>query len=245
MKIDKEKCTGCRACHPYCPVGAISLVPWDKGKRSEVSQPGCVECGACRRSGVCPAGAINMPDLEWPRSLRPRFSSPYETPLPGVKGAPPPPDPKLNEVNTRISAGLTAVVVEVGRPGVGTSLADVEKICMALAASGVVFDPGSSVTGLMIDEHAGKLPPEVLDEKVLHVMIHFTCPNDRLIASFQALKGISGLVNTVFSVGFSNLLNDDGVAPAVSIAAEAGFVLRPHGKTNVGLGSRRKMEVRP
>ncbi len=244
MIIDKEKCTACRACHPYCPVGAISLVPWDKGKKSEVSQPDCVECGACLRSGVCPVDAINMTELQWPRSIRPRFSSPHAAPWPGVKGAPSPPDPKLNDVVCRIPEGSTAVVVEVGRPGVSTTLADVEKVCMALAAAGVAFDPGSGVTGLMVDPNVGKLQPDILDERVMHVMIHYACSNDRLLAGLRALREVSARVNTVFSIGFSNLLDAEGIGPAIAICDAAGFVVKPHAKTNVGMASARKNEVR-
>jgi Fe-S-cluster-containing hydrogenase component 2 len=240
MNIDKEKCTGCKACHPYCPVGAISFVTWQSKKRSQVNQPDCVECGACLRAGVCVAGAIFMVDLEWPRSIRPRFSNPYAAPLPGIEGAPPPPDPKLNEVTLRISQDSTAVVVEAGRPGVSTSFHDVEKVCTALASSGVVFDPGSSVTALMVEPRVGRLRQDILDERVMHVMIHYTCPTEQLLTSLRALRDVSGLVDTVFSVGFSNLLDDDGLAPAISIAEEAGFSLRPHAKTNVGLGFSRK-----
>ena len=245
MNIDKEKCIACKACYPYCPQGAISLVPWENGKKkSEVSQSTCVECGACLRSGICPKDAIFMVDLEWPRSIRHRFSSPYAAPLPGVKGAPPPPDPKTNEVNCRITKGLTAVVVEVGRPGVSASFADIEKICISLAQSGVAFDPGSSVTGLMVDPAAGNLQPDILGERVMHAMIHYTCSADGLRASLGALREVSGLIDTVFSIGFSNLLDDHGVAPAIAIVEQAGFAVKPHGKTNVGLTSTRKSEVR-
>ena len=169
----------------------------------------------------------------------PRFSSPHGTPLPGAL---PPPDPKLNEVHGRISKDSTAVVVEVGRPGVSTTLADVEKVCMALAAAGFTFDPGSGVTGLMVDVAAGKLQPDILNERVMHAMIHYTCPNDHLPAGLRALREVAGRVNTVFSIGFSSLLDAEGIGPAVAICEEAGFVVKPHGKTSVGMAS--KNEVR-
>jgi NAD-dependent dihydropyrimidine dehydrogenase PreA subunit len=244
MNIDKEKCIGCGACQPYCPIGAIVFEPQEKRKKSEVVQSDCVECGACLRSGVCPKDAIYTKELEWPRSIRPRFSNPYAAPLPGREGAPPPPEPKLNEVAGRIGKDSTAVVVEVGRPGVSTSLADVEKVCKALARSGVSFDPGSSVTGLMADPASGTLQSDVLGERVMHAMIHYTCSNDDLPESLRALKEVSAEVNTVFSLGFSNLLID-GVAPAITIAEEEGFTVKPHAKTNVGLGPTQKKEVRP
>ena len=145
MKVNKEQCIGCKACHPYCSVGAIALVDWQGKKKSEANQSECVECAACLRSGVCPKDAIGMPELEWPRKLRSHFSNPYAGHLPGKKGAPSAAEPKLNELTGRIVEGMTAIVVEVGRPGVSASLRDVQKICMALAREGVEFDPGSGV----------------------------------------------------------------------------------------------------
>jgi Pyruvate/2-oxoacid:ferredoxin oxidoreductase delta subunit len=188
MKINKEKCIACKACHPYCPVGAISFVPWEDKKKSEVTQNDCVECGACLRSSVCPTDAIFMPELEWPREIRSHFSSPYSGPLPGKTGAPPPPEPKLNEVTGRISEDMTAVVVEVGRPGLSASFHDVQEICMALAKAGVEFDPGSGVTALMDDLGKGKFREDILNERGLHIMIHFSSPNQTLLNSLQALK---------------------------------------------------------
>jgi NAD-dependent dihydropyrimidine dehydrogenase PreA subunit len=236
MKISKEKCIACKACHPYCSVGAISFVPWEAKKKSEVAQADCVECGACLRSGVCPANAIFMPELEWPRKIRSHFSNPYAGPLPGLKGAAPPPDPKLNEVTGRIPEGVTVVVVEVGRPGVSASFRDVQEICRALAGAGVTFDPGSGVTGLMADPAAGELREEILNEKGLNVVIHYSIPHQGLLRSLRALKEVSSRINTVFSIGLSNRLEEDGAIPTASIANAAGFTLRPHAKTNTGLG---------
>ena len=236
MKISKDKCIACKACHPYCSVGAISLVQWEDKKKSEVAQADCVECGACLRSRVCPTSAIFMPELEWPRKIRPHFSNPYAGHLPGIKGAAPPPDPKLNEVTGRIPEGVTAVVVEVGRPGVSASFRDVQEICMALAKTGVKFDPGSGVTALMADPATGRLKEEILNEKGLNVVIHFSTPHHDLLKSLQALKEVSSRINTVFSIGLSNRLKEDGAIPTASIAEEAGFTLRPHTKINAGLG---------
>ncbi len=236
MKVIKEKCIGCKACHPYCTVGAISLVEWQGKNKSDVNQSDCVECGACLRSGVCPADAISMPELEWPRKLRAHFSNPYAGHLPTKKGALPPPEPKLNDVTGRISEGMTAIVVEVGRPSVSGSLHDVQKICMALAAKGVEFDPGSGVTALMSDPAAGKFSDEILNEKGLNIMVHFSTANTALLDVLRVLKEVSSQINTVFSVGLSNRLRDDEAMPTASIAKEAGFTPRPHAKTTVGLG---------
>jgi len=236
MKISKEKCIACKACHPYCSVGAISFVLWEEKKKSEVAQADCVECGACLRSGVCPTNAIFMPELDWPRKIRAHFSNPYAGPLPGLKGAAPPPDPKLNEVTGRIPEGVTVVAVEVGRPGVGASFRDVQEICKALSGAGVTFDPGSSVTGLMANPAAGELREEILNEKGLNVVIHFSIPHQGLLRGLRALMEVSPWINTVFSIGLSNRLDEDGAIPTASIAEAAGLTLRPHAKTNTGLG---------
>jgi Pyruvate/2-oxoacid:ferredoxin oxidoreductase delta subunit len=236
MKVNKEKCIGCKACHPYCTVGAISLVDWEGKKKSEANQIECVECGACKRSGVCPKDAIVMPELEWPRKLRAHFSNPYAGHLPAKKGTPPPPEPKLNEMTGRISEGMTAIVVEVGRPGVSASLRDVQKICMALARVGVEFDPGSGITALMADPATGRFSDDILNEKGLSIMIHFSTADNALQGALRALKEVSSQIDTVFSIGLSNRLDASAVIPTASYAEEAGFTVRPHAKTVVGLG---------
>ncbi|MCG6537144.1 MAG: 4Fe-4S dicluster domain-containing protein, partial [Syntrophales bacterium LBB04] len=233
-------CIGCKACHPYCTVGAISLIEWGGKKKSEVNQSDCVECGACLRSRVCPKDAIVMPELEWPRKLRSHFSNPYAGHLPAKKGAPPAAEPKLNEMTGRISEGMTAFVVEVGRPSVSASLRDVQKICMALAREGVAFDPGSGVTALMEDPATGKFSDDILDEKGLNITIYFSTANKDLPTVLRALKEVSSQIETVFSIGLSNRLNDSAVLPTALIAEEAGFTIQPHAKTVVGLGRSRK-----
>ena len=236
MKVNKEKCIGCKTCHPYCSVGAIALVEWEGKQKSEANQSDCVECGACLRSRVCPKDAIVMPELEWPRKLRAHFSNPYAGHLPGKKGAPPAAEPKLNEMTGRISEGMTAIVVEVGRPGVSASLRDAEKICMALARVGVEFDPGSGVTALMTDTATGRFPDDILDEKGLNIMIYFSTANEALPDALRALKEVASRIDTVFSIGLSNRLDASAVIPTASLAEEAGFTIRPHAKTVVGLG---------
>ena len=51
LKIDVESCTGCEACIPTCPFGALSM----KDGIAEVDDA-CTFCGAC--VDVCPVGAI-------------------------------------------------------------------------------------------------------------------------------------------------------------------------------------------
>jgi Fe-S-cluster-containing hydrogenase component 2 len=51
-KID-DKCVGCGACAPECPVGAIS----QNGSVYVIEADKCIDCGNC--VGVCPVQAIS------------------------------------------------------------------------------------------------------------------------------------------------------------------------------------------
>lgn len=64
-KIDKEKCTGCGSCVPFCPETTIELVTRDKKqetskfkKLAQVDYDFCKGCGVC--ATVCPVKAIIM-----------------------------------------------------------------------------------------------------------------------------------------------------------------------------------------
>jgi electron transfer flavoprotein alpha subunit len=53
LAIDQETCTGCEACIPSCPFGALSMVD---GKAAVDEK--CTFCGAC--VDVCPVSAITL-----------------------------------------------------------------------------------------------------------------------------------------------------------------------------------------
>jgi NAD-dependent dihydropyrimidine dehydrogenase PreA subunit len=59
IKIDEEKCTGCGACIPNCPEGALLVID---GKARLVSDLCCDGLGAC--IGTCPEGAISIEERE-------------------------------------------------------------------------------------------------------------------------------------------------------------------------------------
>ena len=237
MLIDKEKCTGCEECHPYCPVGAIASLEMESGNVSEIDQAECVECGACfERSGVCPVDAIYMPVLEWPRSVREFFSNP-DVKHPSTTGqGRGTEEMKTNDVTGRYSLGMAGMALEMGRPGVATSFNDIQTVSMALAKLGVEFEPNNPLTELMADKTSGKINPEVFKEKVLSAILEFKISSDRLKEILMAVRDVSSQINTVFSLDLISRVGPDGTLPNLAIAEEAGFTPRPNTKTNVGLG---------
>ncbi len=242
MKINQEKCIGCRSCHPVCPQGAIYALKVDGKIKSEINQDECVECGACLRSEVCPKNAIFMPELEWPRLARAQFGNPYFHPAPRL-GVPFPPEIKVNDINGLIPRGVTEIVVEVGRPGVSTTFFDVQTIAMAMVGAGVKLHPGSSVATIMTDVQTGKIRDDILVERALCVMIHGRVNNSGLKEALLAIKSVAAKIDTVFSLSVVNRLEEDSSAAAVCIAEETGLRVSPHAKVNVGLGRKLEGEI--
>jgi ferredoxin len=59
IEIDEEKCTGCGACIPNCPEGALQVID---GKARLISDIFCDGLGAC--VGECPEGAMKTVERE-------------------------------------------------------------------------------------------------------------------------------------------------------------------------------------
>jgi NAD-dependent dihydropyrimidine dehydrogenase PreA subunit len=243
MLVDEEKCTGCEACHPYCPVMAIETKDGAKGLVSCIDQDRCVECGVCLRANVCPVDAIYMPELGWPRAVRAAFSNPLaphrETRELG-RGTE---EMKTNDVTGLFPRGVAGVAVEMGRPGAGTSLSDVQLMTMALAKRGVRFAPQNPVTNLMVDIKKGQLESEILTERVLSAIIEFSVGMDRLQEVLNTIKQVAAMIRTVFSLDVISRVSDDGAIPVLPIIKTAGLAARPNAKTNLGLGRPLKEEA--
>ncbi len=239
MRIDIAKCVGCGRCVSYCPAGAIQIFRDEqnpKRKKSRIDEDECFECGVCLRAQVCKPEAIYLPELNWPRVVRRAFSDPMvehkETGVPG-RGTE---EMKTNEVTGRFKKGSWGMAVEVGRPGIGGRLRDLETIAIALAEKGIVFEPRNPVTFLFEDVKTGRLKPELKNEKVLSAIIEFEVKPQQLRGVLQILKEVSEKVDTVFSVDLISFPGEAEKGPALEVAKELGFPVYPNGKVNLGLG---------
>ena len=232
MRINADTCVACGQCIPYCPVQAIK----DQGGSVAVDEPSCVECGVCKRSGVCPVDAFEEPHLEWPRILRSLFSNPITVhPGTGVAGRGTE-ELKTNDVTNRFALGEVGFGVEMGRPNMGTTFRELEKVTIALAPLGVKFEPKNPVTILMEDPSTGRLREDVLDERVLTAIIEFTVPESKTLEVLKVLERVAGSIDTVFSLDVINKMPPAGEPPALQLLRDHGYYLSPNGKVCIGIG---------
>lgn len=234
MYIDEQECIGCGNCIPYCPVEAIS----DQGGVAVINFDECVECTSCLRFADCPVDAIQeSPETaQWPRRLRREFSdpmTPHSTTGERGRGTE---EMKTNDVTGRVKKGEVGIGMEFGRPGVGTRLAELEKMTIALAKIGVRFEPDNPVTYLLANPSTGEMKPEVRNERVLSAILEVQATADKLSNLVHILEDVATQVDTVISWEVITRLNDDGSIPVLGILQEMGLPPRPNAKINLGLG---------
>jgi len=233
LKVIAEKCVGCALCVPYCPVNAIHVTA---ERKAVVDEDKCFECWVCHRVDVCPTEAIQPVELKWPRDLMWNFACPTKDwPMTRMAGRGTE-EMKTNEVTGRFKRGEVGIGVDVGRPGVGTTFDDVEKITRAVAPLGVMFEKENPIS-MIIDVNTGKLADEKLrNVKVLSAVLEFKTTLDNLKNVLRELQKVSRKINTVMSVALISRVEPDGSVPFLKKLGELGIEHRPNTKTNVGLG---------
>jgi ferredoxin len=239
LKANEEKCFGCEACIPYCPVEAISMGP---GALAVVDEERCVECGNCQRATQDICGVFFRPEesLKWPRVIRAALSDVcFESPLPKVQarggsGA----GEKTNDVDGNLWPGDIGMQAEFGRPNSGVSFRDIEKITRSRAQLEVTFDPFMSTTLLMDDPSRGTFPEEVLQQRALTVSVSIVFKTDE--AGFdKAMELIAHSCRDLKTLSVITLKRK--IEPGETLFPTAGLdrlglSLRPNGKICLGLG---------
>lgn len=232
MRIDEDKCSGCKLCLDYCPVEAIVM----EERKAKIDEDLCTECGNCKRIDICPEDAFEEIELEWPHSIRAIFSNPLsECKETGVTGRGTE-EMKTNDVVGRFGPNDIGFAVDVGRPNVGTRLKEVEKLTKAVAEVGVLFEPDNPLTYLMKNKQTGKLRPEMRNENVVSAIIEFKVGLDKVLEVMGVLKKVAKNIDTIFSVGIISRVSADGSVPVRSLLESEHIDIRPNGKTNLGLG---------
>jgi ferredoxin len=259
MKINENRCVVCKKCIPHCPVRAIKI----DEKRVIIDQDACVECGTCQRSNICDVDA-HVPmnvweaidsnslhgrvlaktfamtfrfipflyDLREPRYIRAVLSDPttsfFKCYGRGTE------EVKTNDITGRYDWGEIGFCIEVGRPGAGTTMMDVERFTTAIADLGVRFELKNPITWLMKNEK-GFIKERYLKERVLSAIIEFSVTDDNVAKVFRLIRDLDDKCNTVFTVGVISPMTPEGNIPVLEKVEENGFAVSPHSKINLGL----------
>jgi NAD-dependent dihydropyrimidine dehydrogenase PreA subunit len=231
MKINENLCNGCGQCVLVCPVQAIQII----NNKARLDNEKCVECNVCYRNARCPVKAIRTTRLKWPRLIRNPFSDVISThKLTGVAGRGTE-EMKTNDITNRFEFGELGVSIELGRPGLGTKLANVELFTLKLSKIGVTYEKASPLSALIIDE-VGHIKEDVKNEYVLSAIIEFKIPHEKLNQILRIIKDIENVIDTTFTVGIISRVNDNGKIPIVKNLEDKGFFVRSNAKINIGLG---------
>jgi hypothetical protein len=142
---------------------------------------------------------------------------------------------KTNDVTGRFRVGQVGLVVEAGRPGIGVRFRDVQVFTSALASLGVYLVPANPLFALLAEHTRGTLLPEILNEKVLSVVIECVVSERQVPGILTKLKEIEHSVPTVFTVGLIRrpVSTEE---PILFPVKQLSWPARLQGKVNVGLG---------
>ena len=233
MYIEKELCQKCLDCRPVCPMGAIMVID----KEVLIDYETCVECGVCRRMNICPEGAIKQVEtIPYPRIVRAVFSDPtirHESTGISGRGTE---EMKTNDITNNFVGGEIGFSIELGRPGVGAYLTELEKVIKELKRRKVKFAKDNPVMDLIADQETGALRPEVLGEKVLSAIAEFVIDEDRAVDFITEIKAFMNReLDSVATMSVISRADSNGDCRFLEHLKNAGHDFYPNGKVNIGL----------
>ena len=97
------------------------------------------------------------------------------------------------------------------------------------------FEAKNPVTTLIMDVSTGELDPTVLDEKFLSCILETLMPLEQLPDVLETIKRVIPELDTVVSLVVNGRCGPEREIVYEKMVQEAGFIMRPNGKTNLGL----------
>lgn len=235
--VNKELCTGCWSCIPYCPVSALK-----KNKdetRACIDQDICTKCNVCIRNKVCPFEAIEEQPYD---DFQSEFQHVMSDPTVTVAGTDDPgrgtEEMKTNDVTGRFKKNEFGICIDMGRPGIGCKLREAEKVAMAVVKAGVKLErpEKTPLAKIMTDLKTGKLRDDLLDANVLSIIIEGKCSIENIADVLKALKKVEKQIDTVFCLGIVARVDEKGDTPLYNTLKKLNIPKPFRGKVNVGLG---------
>jgi len=233
MYIDKELCEKCLDCLPVCPMAAILV----KDREVVIDYEECVECGVCRRLRLCPENAIQqVEEILYPRIIRAAFSDPTVThEATGVAGRGTE-EMKTNDITDNFIRGEIGFSIELGRPGVGAYLKDLETVVKKVTSMGAIFAKDNPVIPLITNPTTGSLRPEILGEKVLSAIVEFVADETKALDFIDELEHfLNAELDTVATMSVIARADEDGNSDFLQRLKENGQEPYPNGKVNIGM----------
>jgi hypothetical protein len=179
---------------------------------------------------------LSVDELAYPRNLRRYFSDPISISPVTFAGGRGTEEGKTNDRTGRFKTGEVGFSVEMGRPGISSTFRDAQTVAQAVSKVGAVFEQKNPIYPLLADVKTGAFKPEILNERVLSLIVEFTVPVEKTHDVIIALRSIEDKIDTVFSLGAITRVNPDKSIPVVSLLEKEGVSVRPNAKVNVGLG---------
>jgi NAD-dependent dihydropyrimidine dehydrogenase PreA subunit len=233
MQINQELCIGCQACIPFCTMAAIRA---EDGGSVDIDFDECVECGVCQKMNVCPVDALVQNELEYPRTVRSTFSNPEKPHARTKRHGRGTEEMKTNDVTDRYRMGEIGLCIEMGRPGIGVRLRDVEKISTVMASLGLELEECNPLFDHVADVKTGKLHQAVLNEKVMSAIIEVKQAPDAVALVLDSLKQAAQGIDTVMTISVICRVDDNGEIPDYERLKRYGYISNGHAKVNLGLG---------
>jgi hypothetical protein len=143
---------------------------------------------------------------------------------------------KTNDVTDNFKRGEIGFSIELGRPGVGAYLSELEKVVKKVTSMGVIFARDNPVIPLITDSTTGSLRPEILGEKVLSAIVEFVADETKALDFINELERyLNTELDTVATMSVIARADEDGSSDFLTKLKKHGQEPYPNGKVNIGM----------